>query len=249
MTLALITGGSEGIGLELAKCFASDGTDLILTARDMEKLNQAKQLLEKTYAVHVTVISKDLSQPHAARELYEQLKYRNIDYVINNAGCGTADASWRIPPEQDEAMIHVNITAVTVLTSLFLNDMLARNSGTIMNVASTGAFLPGPYIASYYASKAYVLRYTEAVAEEVRGSGVHVCCLCPGPAATSFYRKSRQKVPFFAMKAADCAAYAYAKMKSGQKVIVPGMINQLPRLVPKKPAMYFVGKLKKKKDG
>lgn len=249
MTLALITGGSEGIGLELAKCFASDGTDLILTARDMEKLNQAKQLLEKTYAVHVTVISKDLSQPHAARELYEQLKYRNIDYVINNAGCGTADASWRIPPEQDEAMIHVNITAVTVLTSLFLNDMLVRNSGTIMNVASTGAFLPGPYIASYYASKAYVLRYTEAVAEEVRGSGVHVCCLCPGPAATSFYRKSRQKVPFFAMQAADCAAYAYAKMKSGQTVIVPGMTNRLLRLVPKKQAMYFVGKLKKKKDG
>ena len=249
MTLALITGGSEGIGLELAKCFASDGTDLILTARDMEKLNQAKQLLEKTYAVHVTVISKDLSQPHAARELYEQLKDRNIDYVINNAGCGTADAAWRIPPEQDEAMIHVNITAVTVLTSLFLNDMLARNSGTIMNVASTGAFLPGPYIASYYASKAYVLRYTEAVAEEVRGSGVHVCCLCPGPAATSFYRKSRQKVPSFAMQAADCAAYAYAKMKSDQTVIVPGMTNRLLRLVPKKQAMYFVGKLKKKKDG
>ncbi|MBR3363752.1 MAG: SDR family oxidoreductase [Solobacterium sp.] len=249
MTLALITGGSEGIGLELAKCFARDGTDLILTARDMEKLQKAKQLLEDTFAVDVTVIGKDLSLPHSAAELYEELKHRKIDYVINNAGLGTADAAWRIPPEQDEAMINVNITAVTVLTSLFLRDMLERNSGTIMNVASTGAFLPGPYIASYYASKAYVLRYTEAVAEEVRGSGVHVCCLCPGPAATSFYRKSRQSIPAFAMKAEDCAVYAYEKMKSGQTVIIPGMINRLSRLVPKKPAMYFVKKMKKKKDG
>lgn len=191
MPEALITGGSEGIGFALAECFARDGIDLILVARNEEKLNRARNYLEERYSVKTAVFSRDLSLAGAAGKL-------------------------------------------------FAAKMSRENGGVIMNVASTGAFLPGPYIASYYASKAYVLSYTKAAAEELRGSGVHVCCLCPGPVQTEFYAASGQSVPSFVMSAEACADYAYRQMKTGKTVIIPGLVNRIMRFVPEPIAVRYV---------
>ena len=246
MSHVLITGGSEGIGFELSKCFAEDGCDLIIAGRNAEKLQKAASCLEEQYHVHVRQIVIDLSLPQAAEKLYEEVSDTEISVLINNAGMGTAGEAWQISAEEDEKLIALNITALTVLTKLFLKDMLARNRGTIMNVASTGAFLPGPYIASYYASKAYVLSYTQALAEEVKNTGVHVCCLCPGPVSTGFYRKSGQKAPGGAMNAERCARYACRMMKEGKTVIIPGLLNRIAVKAPKGIAMRFVGRMKKR---
>lgn len=246
MSHVLITGGSEGIGLELAKCFASDGCDLIIAGRDAGKLQDAAAVLENQYHVAVRTIAIDLSEPQAAEELHEAVSDTEISVLINNAGMGTAGKAWQIPAADDERLIAVNITALTVLTKLFLKDMLERNRGVIMNVASTGAFQPGPYIASYYASKAYVLSYTRALAEEVKDTDVQVCCLCPGPVLTGFYRKSQQKEPSAAMPAAECADYAWRMMKKGKTVIIPGPLNRLAALVPEGIAMHFVAGMKKR---
>ncbi len=246
MSHVLITGGSEGIGLELAKCFARDGYDLIIAGRDEKKLQNAASVLEKQYHVSVRTAAVDLSEPQAAEKLHEAVSDMEISVLINNAGMGTAGKSWQIPAAEDERLIAVNITALTVLTKLFLKDMLERNRGVIMNVASTGAFLPGPYIASYYASKAYVLSYTQALAEEVKGTDVHVCCLCPGPVHTGFYRKSGQKMPAYVMDADKCASFAYRMMKKGKTVIIPGVLSRLAAKVPKGIGMRFVARTKER---
>lgn len=240
MPEALITGGSEGIGFALAECFARDGIDLILVARNEEKLNRARNYLEERYSVKTAVFSRDLSLAGAAGKLFAEVADRDIRYVINNAGFGTAGSVCDIPAERDERMITVNDISLTVLTKLFAAKMSRENGGVIMNIASTGAFLPGPYIASYYASKAYVLSYTKAAAEELRGSGVHVCCLCPGPVQTEFYAASGQSVPSFVMSAEACADYAYRKMKTGKTVIIPGLINRIMRFVPEPIAVRYV---------
>lgn len=254
MAYALITGGSQGIGFELAKCFAEDGIGLILCGRDQNRLKTAAAYLKDKYGVDVKETAMDLSEAGAAEKLYEEYREEKVSWLVNNAGIGFLGEAWRIPAEKDEKLIALNITALTVLTKLFLADMLAAGNGTVLNIASTGAFLPGPYIASYYASKAYVLSYSEALAQEVSGSGVQVCCLCPGPVRTSFYRKSSQKTPFYAMDAEKCARYAYRKMKEGETVIIPGALNRLSRYLPAGLSAKFVGKmksgqLKDKKDG
>ena len=245
MAKALITGGCEGIGFELAKCFAEDGIDVILTARDADKLRTAAAYLTSKYSVSVQTVIKDLAASGAPQELYEEVKDEDVQYLVNNAGMGTKGKSWEIPAEEDEKLISLNDTAVTILTKLFLKDMLKKDAGTIMNVSSTGAFQPGPYIASYYASKAYVYSYTLAVAEEVMDTSVHVCCLCPGPVSTGFYEKSGQKIPAIAMPADRCAAYAYEKMKQKKTVIIPGAANKLARMIPDAIAVKYVKNMKK----
>ena len=254
MAYALITGGSQELGFELAKCFADDGIDLILCARNQDRLNTAAAYLKEKYGVDVKTVAIDLSEKDAAERLHEECGDKKISHLVNNAGIGFLGEARRIPKEKDEQLIALNITALTGLTKLFLSDMLAAGSGTILNVASTGAFVPGPYIASYYASKAYVLSYTEALAQETAGSSVKVCCLCPGPVRTSFYGKSGQTVPFYAMDAEKCARYAYRKMKEGETLIIPGVLNRLSRHLPAGLSARFVGKmksgqLKDKKDG
>ena len=246
MSTVLITGGSEGIGLELAKCYAKNGFSLILCARNKVKLQEAKHEIQKDYHVRCETLSMDLSEAGSAHQLYERVKEKNIDVLINNAGTGFTGKSWEIPVESEERMVMLNDAALMSLCKLFLKDFIEKGSGTIVNVASTGAFQPGPYIAGYYASKAFVLSYSKALAEEAKEHGVHVCCLCPGPVDTDFYMKSGGKKPRFIMSAAKTAEIAYRKIAGHKTVIVPGFVNQLIRFLPQGIRMRYVKKSKLK---
>ena len=246
MHTVLITGGSEGIGLALAKCFARAGDRIIIVAKDMLKLTDAAHTLQKEYHARVSAASADLSVPGSASVLYEKYKDEGIDVLINCAGFGMTERCWDIPVLVDEAMVRVNDIAVMSLTKLFLKDMCAQGSGVILNVASTGAFQPGPYIASYYASKAFVLSYTRAIAREASEYGVHVQCLCPGPVDTAFYTKGGLRIPKGAMSADQCAAYAYKRLGSRKTVLVPGFINKAVRLIPVSWRMAYLARAKKK---
>lgn len=232
---ALITGGSSGIGLALAKKFADHGYDLVLVARNLESLEKAGTKLNQDTAVKVTTIAKDLSQPNAPKEIYQELKQKNIavDILVNNAGFGTEGAFVKTNLITELEMIQVNITALTHLTKLFLPDMLARGEGKILNVASTAGFQPGPFFAVYFATKAYVLSFTEALAEEVRGTGVIVTALCPGPTKTSFAERAETQGKGVFMretrllKADEVARIGYNALMKGKAVVVPGLTNKL----------------------
>lgn len=234
MATALITGASNGIGLELARVHASKGDDLVLTARNKSKLDELKAELEGKHQIRVYTIGKDLALPESARELYEETTRLGIriDYLINNAGFGDfgmfAEREW----DKQHQMIQLNITALTHLTRLYLQDMLQRGSGKIMNVASTAAFQPGPLMAVYYATKAYVLHFSEAVANEVRDKGVTITALCPGPTESGFQsaasmEESRlfkgKKIP----SSRSVAEYGYKAMMKGQVVAIHGMMNNI----------------------
>ena len=177
---ALITGASSGIGLEFAKIHASKGDNLVLVARNINKLNELKAELEIQFNVMIYTIEKDLSLVNSSLEVYEEVKSKGIqiDYLINNAGFGDIGNFSNTRWEKELRMINLNITALTQLCKLFLIDMLARKKGKIMNIASTAAFQPGPMMAVYFATKSYVLHFTEAVNAEVKGSGVTLTALC-----------------------------------------------------------------------
>jgi short-subunit dehydrogenase len=228
---ALITGGSEGIGYALAKESLKHGYHVILSGRVKEKLKRAQENLQKEYPACIDTIVCDLSEQGSARSLMDALKGRRIDLLINNAGYGLAGKSWETDPLKDEKMIQVNDASMMMLTRFCAEQMTERREGVILNVASTGAFQPGPYIASYYASKSFVLSYTKAVREELKPCHVRVYCLCPGPVDTAFYEKSGGKKPWLAMEADAVGRYAFAHMK-GKCLIIPGLTNRLVRLLP-----------------
>ncbi|MDQ3279414.1 MAG: SDR family oxidoreductase [Bacteroidota bacterium] len=189
---ALITGGTNGIGYELAKLFAGDGYNLILVARTEEDLQQRKQELSQQFDVDVITIAKDLFQPHAAFELYDDVKSRNVvvDVLVNDAGQG----QYGLFVEQDIRrlldIIQLNVSSLTVLTHLFLKDMVARNEGKILQLASIASQLPGPWQAVYHATKAYVLSFTEALISELKDSAVTLTALQPGATDTDFFNKA-----------------------------------------------------------
>ena len=229
---ALITGASNGIGLELAKVHASKGGDLVLVARNKTKLNELKAELESQFKVSVYTIGKDLSANNSAQEVYDETTKQNIqiDYLINNAGFGDfgmfAETEWN----KELQMINLNITTLTQFTKLYLQDMVKRKSGKIMNVASTAAFQSGPTMAVYYATKAYVLSFSEAVDNEVSGKGVTVTTLCPGPTESGFQAAAAmeesnlvkgKKLP----TAKEVAEYGYSSMMKGKTVAIHGMMN------------------------
>jgi uncharacterized protein len=234
MTTTLITGASNGIGLELAKIHAARGGNLVLVARNKAKLDELKQELESQYKISVYTIGKDLSATDAALEVYNETTRQNIkiDYLINNAGIGTfgmfADADW----EKEMQMINLNITTLTQFTHLYLKDMLARKSGKIMNVASTAAFQSGPTMAVYYATKAYVLSFSEAVDNEIKNSGVTITALCPGATESGFQAAAAmeesalvkgKKLP----TSKDVAEYGYKAMLKGKTVAIHGVMNYI----------------------
>jgi short-subunit dehydrogenase len=229
---ALITGASNGIGLELAKVHASKGGDLVLVARNKTKLDELKAELESQFKVSVYTIGKDLSANNSAQEVYDETTKQNIqiDYLINNAGFGEfgmfAETEWN----KELQMINLNITTLTQFTKLYLQDMVKRKSGKIMNVASTAAFQSGPTMAVYYATKAYVLSFSEAVDNEVSGKGVTVTTLCPGPTESGFQAAAAmeesnlvkgKKLP----TAKEVAEYGYSSMMKGKTVAIHGMMN------------------------
>jgi hypothetical protein len=229
---ALITGGSSGIGLALARLFVRDGYEVVLVARDPAKLSDAARSLGEAGA-RVTTIGQDLSKPGATGALFRQLDDAQIApaIVVNNAGFGLRGPFATTDPERELAMIQVNVTALTEITKLALGRMLARGSGRILNVASTAAFQPGPLMAVYYATKAYVLSLSEAVAHETRGTGVTVTTLCPGPTATSFEQRAGMTGSRLFKSGVDdadrVARKAYVGLMRGQRLVIPGLRNKL----------------------
>jgi short-subunit dehydrogenase len=229
---ALVTGASTGIGRELVQLLAADGFDLILAARQREALETvAAPWRAKGRTVDVLPI--DLAQPGAAQSLYSQAKQlgRQVDVLINNAGFGTSGLFHEIPVGKDAGLLQLNVVALTELCRLFLPDMVARKQGRILNVASLGAFQPGPYMAVYCASKAYVLSFSEAINSELDGTGVTVSTLCPGPVLTEFQKRADcQSIPLFRGKMLDATTVArlgYRGMMKGQAVILPGWKTKL----------------------
>jgi len=244
MSTALITGASGGIGHELARLFARDHHNLVLVARSADKLAQVATELQ-THSVEVKTIALDLAAPPAPKFLFDQLQREGIaiDILINNAGFGAFGDFAQMPEEQIRGQIDLNITALTQLTRLFLPPMLARRSGRIMNVASTAAFQPGPLIAVYYATKAYVLSFSEAIANELRHSGVTVTCFCPGATHTGFAKragteKSRLFKQLGAMSAEKVALDGYRAVMEGRTLAISGVHNwavaQSTRFAPRK---------------
>jgi len=234
MSQVLITGGSSGIGLELAKQFAADGYDIILAASNSDRLLRAKKTIEDNYHVVVITYAYDLSKQGEAAKLYEAVLSDGytIDVLVNNAGIGTIGATEQIPLEKDETLMVLNMMAPVVLTKLFLKDMYVRKAGRILNVCSTGAYQPGPYTATYYASKSFLLSYTKAVRYEAKTHGVSVCALCPGTTATAFFERADSKTPKGAMSAEQVAKYAYRQFMRGKAEIIPGLAFRLMKLCP-----------------
>jgi len=233
-TAALITGASGGIGYELAKLFAKDHHNLVLVARAGIKLAQFADELQRSYGVSAKTVALDLAAPNASPLLFDQLRRDAIavDILVNNAGYGKLGEFAAAPVEESLGQIQLNVTALTHLTKLFLGPMLERGSGKIMNVASTAGFQPGPCMAVYYATKAYVISFSEALANELHGTGVTVTCLCPGPTATGFASragndKSRLFKQLRPMDAKTVALKGYRGLRAGKTLVIPGLRNWL----------------------
>jgi hypothetical protein len=231
---ALITGASGGIGYELAKLFAKDHYNLVLVARSGEKLNQLASELQTQHGIRVTVVPVDLAEPATPRFLFDQLRRErvDVDILVNNAGFGVFGEFSQMSEAEVLDQIQLNITALTRLTKLFLAPMLERGAGRIMNVASTAAFQPGPLMAVYYATKAYVLSFSEALANELRGSGVTVCCFCPGATHTGFAKRaglegSRLFKQIGATNVEAVARDGYRGLMSSRTLVISGMHNRL----------------------
>lgn len=229
---ALITGASSGIGLELARLFARDGFGLVLVARNQEKLDALAQELRSTHHIPVTVIPADLDLADAPGEIVRQLRQSGItiDILVNNAGTQVYGNFAEVDEHKLIRLIQVNVTALTQLTRLLLPEMLQRQRGKILNLGSTGSFVPGPLNAVYCASKAYVLSFSEAIAAELDGTGVTVTALCPGATRTEFIaRHGMQDVRLFqnAMPAGEVARIGYQALMRGERTVVAGTANQL----------------------
>ena len=234
METALITGASTGIGKELARIIAEKGTNLVLVARSLEKLENLKIELEAKNKVSVFTIALDLSEANAGLEVYEQVVQLGLEvtYLINNAGVGLYGEFYATDWERENTMINLNITSLTQLTKLFLKGMMERNRGRIMNVASTAAFQPGPLMSVYFASKAYVLHFSEAIGYELRDTGITVTTLCPGPTISEFKdTASMGQSRLFKQKgipsSAAVAEYGYKSMMKGKSVAIHGWKNRL----------------------
>jgi short-subunit dehydrogenase len=229
----LITGASGGIGYELAKLFARDHHNLVLVARSTDKLTQVAGELQER-GVRVKTVALDLAEPHATKFLFDQLEREGlaVDILINNAGFGAFGEFAQMSDDKILGQIALNITALTRLTKLFLPPMLARRSGRIMNVASTAGFQPGPLMAVYYATKAYVISFSEAIANELKDSGVSVTCFCPGATDTGFAQragndKSRLFKQLGAMTAEKVALDGYRAVMQGRTLAISGLHNWL----------------------
>ncbi len=228
---ALVTGASSGIGRELARILARHGYDLVVVARRVERLDALRRELEAETSVRVTVAADDLADPASSERIERAVAEtgRPIDVLVNDAGFGVygsfADADWAASRD----LVRVNILALMELTRRFLPSMIARRCGRILNVASTAAFTPGPFMATYYASKAFVVSFSEALSEETRGTGVTVTCLCPGPTRTEFHERAHAPAggPLGWMSASAVARIGFDGLMAGRAVVVAGIMNRI----------------------
>jgi short-subunit dehydrogenase len=241
----LITGASYGLGYELAKLYARDGHDLVLVARSRERLEALAAELRDSHAVTVTVIDKDLARHDAARELFEEVREAKIDVdtLVNNAGFGTYGRFSDTDLGEEERELQLNMITPTQLTKLFLPGMIAKGRGHIVNMASMAAFMPGPYMTIYFATKAYLLSFSESINQELKGSGVTVTAVCPNVVETRFQQTARNQAALIGgrirqvMSPADkAAALIYREVRRRKRVVIPGLGNKLAigflRLVP-----------------
>ena len=242
-SVVLITGATTGIGYELSKLYSRDGKNLVLVARNEEMLEKVKEELS-LYKVKVYTIALDLAGDNSCEKILDFVNKKNltVDILINNAGIGTFGYVKETDIEKELNLIDVNIRALTELTKLFLPSMISNGEGAIMNVSSTAAFCAGPKMANYYASKAYVLNFTEALHEELKGNNIKVSCLCPGPIKTGFQEKAgikkSEKIKNSLMSAKSVANIAYKQFNKGKLIIIPGFRNKilvfLNKLIPRK---------------
>ena len=253
---ALITGASSGIGLDLARLFAKDGNDVILVARSEGKLRGIAADFERDFGVTAHVIVADLAKPDAPQTLVAQLPV-DVDVLVNNAGFGVTGPFVETDLAKELEMIQVNVVALTHLTKLLLPPMIGRRRGRVLNVASTAAFQPGPLMAVYYATKAYVLSFSEAIADELRDSGVTVTALCPGPTETGFAAIADMTTTRLfniakPMGSAEVARAGYEGMKRGRRVVIPGLKNKLLtqsiRVSPRRMVTTIVRKLQESRQ-
>lgn len=249
---AVITGASAGLGAEYARLFAADGHPVALVARREERLRDLAAELTSAYGIEVHLMAQDISTPDGCTKVYESVKRwgRPVGFLVNNAGFGNNGLFWQNDLATELGQIRVNIAALTELTHRFLPGMIAAGRGRVLNIASTAGFLPGPYMATYFATKAYVLSFTEALAYELRGTGVTATVHCPGPTATEFASVAGVKGTRLFDKTAQaraCARHGYAAMLSGRPVAIHGFNNTLKslsaRVSPHSIAMTIAAKL------
>lgn len=252
---ALVTGAASGIGLELSLLLAVDSYNLILVDIDMSKLLEAKTIILRTCKRKIKCIVKDLSNTNSAIEVFSEIQVYAIDVLINNAGFGVFGRFSCTDWLRESQMLNLHVVTTTHLTKLVLPQMLRRNSGMILNVASLAAFQPGPLMALYYASKAYVLSFSEAIANELSGTGVSITVLCPGQTKTAF-QKTVSKTSmnttndFYGACPKKVAKYGYDAMLKGKTVVIPGRLNKivsvLPRFISRNFATAMVRKIQEK---
>jgi short-subunit dehydrogenase len=228
----MVTGASAGIGREIARLFARDGHDLVIVARRRERLQELADELESAYDVTVHVEPADLSEPDSPPELFGRLdeKRIQIDFLVNNAGFGSNGAFWELDPSREVDQIQVNVTSLAHLTRLALPGMVEREFGRILNIASTAGFQPGPYMSTYYATKAFVISFTEGIAHELKGTGVTATVHCPGATESEFAERAGNDESALFQKGAvasseEVARHAYRSMQRGKVVAVHGAMN------------------------
>jgi short-subunit dehydrogenase len=259
MATALITGASAGLGLEYAKLFAADRHDVVLVARRKDRLDALAKELSAAHGVKVDVIAADLMEPSAPSRILDEVARRGleIEFLVNNAGFGISGAFCGSDAARERGMIEVNITALVVLTRALLPAMVTRSKGRVLNIGSTAGFLPGPYMAGYYASKAFVNSFTEALAFELAGTGVTATVSCPGPTTTEFAAVAgSDQTKLFkkagAMNAAEVAAEGYRAMHAGTPIVIHGVQNKLGawsvRFAPRRLALSIAAGLNKKSE-
>src|SRR5256885_3044907 len=256
---ALITGASFGIGHELAQIFAREGYSLVLVARTADRLRQLASELEKAHGTRSLILASDLASPGAAAYLHDQTTRAaiTVDVLVNNAGFGQFGLFAESDLDECLQQIQLNITTLTHLTRLYLPGMLERKKGRILNVASTAAFQAGPLMSVYYATKAYVLHFSEAIANELQGTGVTVTCLCPGPTVTEFHKRanmlSSRMLQFGAMDARTVAEDGYRALVAGKPVAISGfknwMLAQSVRFSPRRLVTAVARKLQESRAG
>ena len=251
MSYALITGASSGIGYELTQLFAKNGNDLVLVSRQSEILQKMADDLKGKYDIEVLVFPADLGNHGVANEIYKELTEKSIivKYLINNAGYLVKGEFKSTNWEDEQKLIQMQCITYTELTKLLFPSMLAQNTGGILNVGSTGSFVPGPYSAIYCAAKSFVLSFTEALAEEVKGTGVHITALCPGGTNTPFHkdRSTKRSIFLSMMEPAKVAEMSYMAFMKGKRLVVPGFGNKLQifftRIVPRRIIVRTSGKI------
>jgi short-subunit dehydrogenase len=254
METVLVTGASSGIGLELARCFAADKSDLILVARSTVALEKLASELREEFSVQVHVLTADLSKPESSQQIFDELKGRGlaVDVLVNNAGYGLHGEFQNLPLRRQTDMIQVNVAALVELTGLFLPAMIQRKRGGILNVGSVAGYFPGPRMAVYFATKGFVRSFSDGLIEDLRGTGVTVTNLAPGPTATNFsavargHYKRSIKSPIM-MSATTVAQSGYQGFRRGKAVVIPGASNWMlshvvAKFLPRALIRRFIGK-------